>query len=245
MFIKILLWTIAAVALLILLLLSISAMLVDSRKEYAKNSPYYRALLNISTAVGMKLLRIHVTINGKEKLPQNTRFLLVSNHRSNFDPIVTWYALREQKIAFVSKPENFRIPIFGRIIRKCCFLPIDREDARKAMGTINSAAELLESNEVSVGIYPEGTRSRADALLPFHNGVFKIAKKANAPIVVMSVSGTDQIRQNWYRRRSQVTLNILGVIPAHEVAQMKTAEIGEITKERITDDLLKITSTKG
>ena len=113
------------------------------------------------------------------------------------------------------------------------------------MGTINSAAELLESNEVSVGIYPEGTRSRADALLPFHNGVFKIAKKANAPIVVMSVSGTDQIRQNWYRRRSQVTLNILGVIPAHEVAQMKTAEIGEITKERITDDLLKITSTKG
>lgn len=184
MFIKILLWTIAAVALLILLLLSISAMLVDPRKEYAKNSPYYRALLNISTAVGMKLLRIHVTINGKEKLPQNTRFLLVSNHRSNFDPIVTWYALREQKIAFVSKPENFRIPIFGRIIRKCCFLPIDREDARKAMGTINSAAELLESNEVSVGIYPEGTRSRADALLPFHNGVFKIAKKANAPIVV-------------------------------------------------------------
>ena len=245
MFIKILLWTIAAVALLILLLLSISAMLVDPRKYNANISPYYRALLNISTAVGMKLLRIHVTINGKEKLPQNTRFLLVSNHRSNFDPIVTWYALREQKIAFVSKPENFRIPIFGRIIRKCCFLPIDREDARKAMGTINSAAELLESNEVSVGIYPEGTRSRADALLPIHNGVFKIAKKANAPIVVMSVSGTDQIRQNWYRRRSQVTLNILGVIPAHEVAQMKTAEIGEITKERITDDLLKITSTKG
>lgn len=44
MFIKILLWTIAAVALLILLLLSISAMLVDPRKEYAKNSPYYRAV---------------------------------------------------------------------------------------------------------------------------------------------------------------------------------------------------------
>lgn len=245
MFIKILLWTIAAVALLILLLLSISSMLVDPRKEYAKNSPYYRTLLDISTMFGMKLLHIHVTVNGKEKLPQNTRFLLVSNHRSNFDPIVTWYALREQKIAFVSKPENFTIPIFGRIIRKCCFLPIDRENARKAMDTIHSAANLLASGEISVGIYPEGTRSRADALLPFHNGVFKIAKKAKTPIVVMSISGTDQIRQNWYRCRSQVTLNILGVIPAHEVAQMKTAEIGEITKELITDDLLKRASSKG
>ena len=241
MFIKILLWTIAAVALLILLLLSISAMLVDPRKEYAKNSPYYRALLNISTAVGMKLLRIHVTINGKEKLPQNTRFLLVSNHRSNFDPIVTWYALREQKIAFVSKPENFRIPIFGRIIRKCCFLPIDREDPRKAIDAVNRAAELLKSGTLSIGIYPEGTRSRTDALLPFHNGVFKIAQKANAPIVVMSITGTDQIRKNWYRCRSEVTLNILGMIPAHEVIQMKTAEIGEILKQLITDDLIKNT----
>ena len=243
--IKILFWAIVAAAALILLVLTVSALLVNPRKEYNKNSPYYRTLLDMSTMVGMKLLRIHVTVNGKEKLPQNTRFLLVSNHRSNFDPIVTWYALREQKIAFVSKPENFKIPIFGRIIRKCCFLPIDRKDARKAMGTIHSAANLLASGEVSVGIYPEGTRGNSDALLPFHNGVFKIAKKANAPIVMMSVTGTERIRKNWYRRRSQVTLNVLGVIPAHEVAQMRTADIGGIVKERITDDLIKNTSILG
>lgn len=239
MLIRILLWFIAAAALLILLLLSISALLVDPRKEYTKNSPYYRALLDSSTAIAMALLRVHVTVTGKEKLPRDSKFLLVSNHRSKFDPMVTWFALREQKTAFVSKPENFRIPIFGRIIRKCCFLPIDRDDARKAMGTVNSAAELLASGEVSVGIYPEGTRSQTDALLPFHNGVFKIAKKANAPIVVMSVSGTDDIRKNWYRRRSEVTLHILGVIPAQEVARMKTSELGEIIKERITDDLMR------
>lgn len=245
MIIKILFWAIVAAVALILLVLALSALLVDPRKEYIKNSPYYRTLLDISTMVGIKLLRIHVTINGREKLPQNTRFLLVSNHRSNFDPIVTWYALREQKIAFVSKPENFQIPVFGRIIRKCCFLPIDREDARKAMDTIHSAANLLASGEVSVGIYPEGTRGKADTLLPFHNGVFKIAKKANAPIVVMSVTGTDQIWKNWYRRPSQVTLHVLAVIPACEVAQMKTAEIGEIVKERITDDLIKTPSILG
>lgn len=239
MVIKILLWAIIVVLALLFSVLIVSALLVDPRRQYEKNSPYYRALLDIATMVGMKLLRIHVTVHGMEKLPQNTRFLLVSNHRSKFDPIVTWYALREQKLAFVSKPENFKIPIFGRVIRKCCFLPIDREDARKALSTVNRAAGLLTAGEVSVGIYPEGTRNQADALLPFHNGVFKIAKKANAPIVVMSVAGTDQIRKNWYRRRSEVKLHILAVIPAHEAEKIKTAELGEITKELITDDLIK------
>lgn len=238
MIFKIIIWAIAAM-LLIVPILIVSALFVNPKKEYTKNSKYYRFLLDTSTAIVMKVLRIKVTVTGEEKLPENTRFLLVSNHRSNFDPIVTWYAFKKHKLAFVSKPENFKIPMYGRIIRKCCFLPIDRLDARKAMGTINSAANLLKSDEVSVAIYPEGTRNTAEEMLPFHNGVFKIAKKAKAPIVVMSVSGTDQIRKNWYKCGSEVKLNVLGLIPADELVEMKTAQIGEITRELITDDLLK------
>lgn len=238
MIFKIIIWAVAAVLLLVPVL-AISALFVNPKKEYTKNSKYYCFLLDTSTAIVMKMLRIKVKVTGEEKLPENTRFLIVSNHRSNFDPIVTWYAFKAHKLAFVSKPENFKVPMYGRIIRKCCFLPIDRSDARKAMGTVNSAAELLKSGEVSVGIYPEGTRNTAEELLPFHNGVFKIAKKAKAPIVVMSVTGTDQIRKNWYKRGSEVKLNILGVIPAEELTEMKTAQIGEITRELITDDLLK------
>lgn len=238
MIIKIIIWVVAAVLLLVPVL-AVSALFVNPKKEYTKNSKYYRFLLDASTVIVMKMLRIKVKVTGEEKLPENTRFLIVSNHRSNFDPIVTWYAFKAHKLAFVSKPENFKVPMYGRIIRKCCFLPIDRSDARKAMGTVNSAAELLKSGEVSVGIYPEGTRNTAEELLPFHNGVFKIAKKAKAPIVVMSVTGTDQIRKNWYKRGSEVKLKILGAIPAEELVEMKTTQIGEITRELITDDLLR------
>lgn len=238
MIFKVIIWAIAAL-LLIVPILVVSALFVNPKKEYTENSPYYRFLLDTTTAILIKILGIKVKVTGEEKLPENTRFLLVSNHRSNFDPIITWYAFKKHKLAFVSKPENFRIPMYGRIIRKCCFLPIDRSDAWKAMGTVNSAAALLKADAVSVGIYPEGTRNTAQELLPFHNGVFKIAKRANAPIVIMSVSGTDRIRKNWYKRGSEVRLNILGVIPAEELAEMKTAQIGEITRELITDDLLK------
>lgn len=97
-----------------------------------------------------------------EKLPKNERFLLVCNHRSKFDPILTWYVLRDYNLAFISKPENFR---------RCCFMAIDRENPRNALKTIHQAAELIKQNEVSVAVYPEGTRSKTCELLPFHNGI--------------------------------------------------------------------------
>lgn len=126
-----LLWLLMVLLLLcvlVILFLSVCALLVDQQKTYSTDSPFYRFLLDRATAFTVKLLGIHVQANGLEHLPPEGRYLLVGNHRSNFDPILTWYVLREQKLAFISKPENFRIPIFGRIIRKCCFLPIDREN---------------------------------------------------------------------------------------------------------------------
>ncbi|MBR6303400.1 MAG: 1-acyl-sn-glycerol-3-phosphate acyltransferase, partial [Lachnospiraceae bacterium] len=89
-------------------------------------------------------MRIKVHVSGLEKLPKGTRFLLVQNHRSKFDPILTWYVLRKYDLAFLSKEENMHIPIFGRIIRKCCFMSIDRKHPRRAMETVNTAVELLK-----------------------------------------------------------------------------------------------------
>ena len=204
-----------------------------------KNSPFYRFLLDSATAAAMKLLRIKVHVNGLEKVPADTKLLFVSNHRSNFDPIITWYAFRKWKLAFISKPDNFKIPFFGRIIRKCCFLPIDRENPRKAIPTINRAASLLRQQEVSIGIYPEGTRSKRGKLLPFHNGVFKIARKANAPVVVLSVTGTETIFRQTPFRRSDVFLDVLEVIPAESIAAAKTEMIGTAVRHLMEKNIKK------
>lgn len=238
---RIVLWILAAVAgvvVLWFLLLGIAAIFINPEKEYEKNSRFCRFLLNGSTAVAMKLLRIHVHVSGLEKLPEG-RFLLVGNHRSNFDPIVTWYVLKKQDLAFISKPENFGIPLFGRIIRKCGFLPIDREDPRKAVSTICKASKLLKKDQVSMGVYPEGTRSKDGRLLPFHNGVFKIAQKAEVPIVVLAVQGTESIHRNWYRRKSHVWLDIVKVIPVEEVRESRTQVIGQSVYEVLNNQFGK------
>lgn len=212
--------------LLYVLFLGACALLVNPEKEYDENSGFYRFLLDSATTAAIKLLRIRVHISGMEKIPKDTKVLFVSNHRSNFDPIVTWYALKEWKIAFVSKPENFKVPFFGRIIRKCCFLPIDRENPRKAIITINKAAKLLKRQEVSIGIYPEGTRSKNCELLPFHNGVFKIAQKAETPIVVLSITGTEKISARTPFQPTDVYLDVLEVFPSENIKEIKTEMIG-------------------
>lgn len=155
----------------------------NPKKEYTKDSKLYRFILNAATVIGLKVMRVKVHITGMEKLPKGQKILFVGNHRSNFDPLITWYVFRDWNISFISKAGNFKIPFFGRIIRRCCFMVIDRESPRKAINTINHAGELLKSGEVSVGVYPEGTRSKTGELLPFHGGVLKIAQKANTAVI--------------------------------------------------------------
>ena len=102
------------------------------------------------------------------------------------------------------------------------------------MTAINSAAEMLKEDAVSVGVYPEGTRSKTGELLPFHNGVFKIAQKANVPMVVSVIQGTEQIHRNFPFHHTDVYVDFIEVIPSEELAGKRTNVIGE----RVRADIL-------
>lgn len=231
---------ILGVATLYILFLVVCSLFVNPNKEYETHSAFYRHLLNTVTAIGLKIMRVRVHATGIEKIPVGTRrILFVGNHQSNFDPIVTWHILKPWQIAFISKADNFKIPIFGRFIRKCCFMAIDRENPRNALKTVNKAAGLLTKGEVSVGVYPEGTRSKSGELLPFHNGVFKIAQKANAPIVVLSVIGTRDIHKNYPLHHTDVYLDVLEVIPPDAVAHTKRDALGNRIRNLLEQRLRK------
>ena len=215
-----------ALLLLYLLFLGICVLFIDKKKEYDRQSRFYRALADSLNAVILFFCRVRIHTVGKEKLPKDTLYLLVGNHISGYDPLITMRALREEKLIFVSKPENWNIPIAGRLAVRCCFRTIDRENARNALRTIQDCARLLNEKAGSIVIYPEGTRSKTGELLPFHNGVFKIAQEAKVPIIVMSISGSPAVKKNAPWRRTDVTLRILSVLPAEKICSMRTAAIG-------------------
>lgn len=237
--VKILLWVIGGAAGLIILwwvFCIICALFIDTRKTYTHESKFFRFLLNVSTDMAMIGARLKIHVSGKEKIPEG-RFLLVSNHISNFDPIVQWHVLKNSHLSYLSKAENFKIFTFGPISKKCCFLPINREDPREAMKALITAAELIKSDEVSFGVFPEGTRSKDGVLLPFHDGVLKVAKLANVPIVVVVMRGTNLIHKNYPFRSTDIYMDIVDVIPADIVKAESTHTISD----KVRKEILKIT----
>ena len=216
---------------LFLAFLLVSSFFLPAERKAGEELAGVRFLVRVTMEWMTQMLLIRVRVSGTEKLPEEP-FVLVCNHLSRYDPIVTFYKLHERKMAFISKQENLQIPIAGPYIRQAGFLPIDRENALRAMRTVRSAAEMIRTEGYCMGIYPEGTRSKTGQLLEFKAGAFVMAKKAGAPIVVTAIRGSFGIvrRPLWDR---VIHLDILEVIPAETVVQKKPEELCEMTRECI------------
>ena len=214
-----------------------ASMFIDKKKEYDHESKFYRYLLQSTTGIGMRIMRVKYDLQGFDKIPDGRQMLFVCNHRSNFDPLISWRVLRKYHPTFISKASNFDIPFYGRLIKRCCFMAIDRENPRNAMMTIDRSSKLLKANEVSIFVYPEGTRSKRCKLLPFHNGVFKIAQKANVPVVVLTIQGTEKISKNYPWHSTRVRVKVVDVLPADHVKASKTSDISDEARALIAKDL--------
>ena len=116
---------------------------------------------------------------------------------------------------------------------------INRENDREALKTILKCIEILKEDKASVAVFPEGGILTEDGKLHhFKPGVFKIAQKANVPIVVCTLKNTKDVVRNLLRfKKSRVELNVLEVIPAETVKARKTVEIAEYCHDLMAADL--------
>ena len=100
-----------------------------------------------------------------------------------FDPIVTLAFLGKYEIGFITKPENFNLPVINKLMHKICCIAIDRENARNAVKSINAAAENVINDVCSMAIYPEGTRAGTEKCFPFMPVLSKLRQKAAPPLL--------------------------------------------------------------
>ena len=116
--------------------------------------------------------------------------------------------------------------------------PVNRENDREALKTILKCIQLLKTDEVSIGVFPEGGIFEKDKLHSFRSGVFKIAQKAEVPIVVCTMKGTSDLFHNMKRLKpTTVDLHLLEVIPTEELKGHTTVEIAERIHAMMLADL--------
>ena len=224
------------VILLYLLFLFIASLFLSQKKKVTDPKPFCAFMIRITMDWLMRLFRIRIKLTGTELLPKEP-CIIVSNHRSDFDPMTVLAVLKGRRLAYISKEANFRIPIVGNFIHHAGFLAIDRGNGMRAMRTLKQAAEMMKTVGVDIGIYPEGTRSKTGELLRFRPGAFVLAKRADAPIVVMTTKGTELISKNVPFRSTKVELKILGVIDRETLSGMEQDEISALVRGMIEDNL--------
>ena len=221
------------------LFLLIVSVLVDKKKEVTKPSRFYGYFVKETMSLLLFFSRSKVHMTGVEQIPTDTKYLLVANHLSNFDPITCLTQFGKNDLIFVSKPENFNLPIAGSWIYRAGFMAIDRESPKNALVTINKAADYLKNQVVSVGIFPEGTRNKSgEGLLEFKNGAFKIATKAKVPIVVATLKNTRQVQKNFPWKRTHIYMDV-EVISKEEVMESNTAQLSDRVYKIMMDNLEK------
>lgn len=140
--------------------------------------------------LGLFLCGITVRAEGMENLQRHRAAVYAVNHTSNVEPPLLFDLLHDlfPRLRIVYKAELRKLPILVRAFDLGGFVPLERGRPEQSLPAIERAAEALRDGN-SFLIFPEGTRSRTGALLPFKKGGFIMALKAQAPIVPVAIMG--------------------------------------------------------
>ena len=214
----------AAWIVIYLLVLYISSLFMPTKEPIKKPKAVCRFFIVETMDYVMRLMRAKITVRGREKLPSEP-CVIISNHRSCFDPMSKLAVFKERKMAFISKESNMKIPLVGTYIYHAGFFGIDRENGMRALRTLKSAAEIMKTAGIDMGIYPEGTRSKTGELLEFKPGAFLLAKRADAPVVIMATRGTEKIVKRFPFRSTKVELEVLEVIEREKVKELSMDDL--------------------
>ena len=154
-------------------------------------TPLYRWSMSI-VRTGLRLAGIRVEAVWKQPLKPGQCYIFMANHVSNLDPPVLFPMLPERVSVFL-KRSLMKIPLLGYGMRLANFVPVDRDGrVESAVESVQAAARVLASG-VHILSFVEGTRSRDGRLQPFKKGPFYLAMETGAPVVPVSIYGTESM----------------------------------------------------
>lgn len=173
------------------------------RRQYFKLRHYRAWAKRLLFFAGVKVRTV-----GLENINRNQSYIFVANHSSYFD-IPSVFVAIPNNVRIMYKKELEKIPIFGLFLKKSDFIPIEREEISSARASLNKALELIQK-DISVLIFPEGTRSIDGKLQQFKRGAMVLAIRSGKPIVPVAIVGAHSIlpRGKFFFRTGAITVVI-------------------------------------
>lgn len=173
-----------AVYMTFLELKAIKYVLLKKSKGSYVASTYVKKVAYLWSKFTIKTIGINIDLIGKDNIPHEP-CIFIGNHSSILDiPLILYTS--NKKVSFIAKKEILKVPIIGAWLKRSGGIALDRENPREAIKSINQCIENTKDG-YSIGLFPEGTRSKDGTVGEFKKGSLKFATKSKCPIVPVSI----------------------------------------------------------
>jgi 1-acyl-sn-glycerol-3-phosphate acyltransferase len=160
------------------------------------------------------------------------RTVVVSNHESNADPFLISFLPWEMK--WLGKASLFKLPVVGWSMWLAGDIPVRRGERDSALEALAACTRWLEKG-MPVMIFPEGTRSKTEELLPFKDGAFRVAIEMGADVLPIAVSGTRRAlpKHSWRFAPSRALVTVGTPISTQGMTLEDVERLKQLAREQI------------
>lgn len=207
------------------------------KKQGYKSNYMFRVFRSITVFANRFIFRVKVKVDGIENIPKDGRLTIYANHKSYVDPFIMFQVFN-RPITFTPKKGVYKIPILRKILEYLHAFPIDREDTRNTVRALVEAIKIVK-DEMAMLIFPEGGIKDRDEekMVEMRAGAYKLAMKAEANLLPISIYGATQIKKRAPFRSTKVDVKIHPLIYFDEVKDLTTHEVAGKMFEIINQEL--------
>lgn len=177
--------------------------------------------------------KIKLNVSGLENIPKDEPVYYVSNHQGTLDPVLL-IAANPNPMTFISKSENLNLPVISKWGKLIEFVTFDRDSFEENVAMLRQSTRLLKQGK-SVLVFPEGTRSKQQDLLPFKAGALHPAYLSKVKIICVT--------QN-YGFQCDGFKNIQNTIDIHFHPALNHQDYSQRSHEEVISECVKLIQSK-
>ncbi|MGL4736722.1 MAG: lysophospholipid acyltransferase family protein [Cellulosilyticaceae bacterium] len=212
---------------------------LPAHEKKQKRTAVYKCMRELSNNM-LKAADTQIIIKGKENLPKEGPVVYMGTHKSLFDSPLMAHLI-DEPIIFIGKEETKKMPVISKWFDAMGCIYLDRDDMKKQLQSILQGIEELKEGQ-SIVIFPEGTRSKGREVGSFKAGSFKLATKANVPIVPIAFQDTFKILEETGRvEKATIYVNIGEPIDVPNLPKEKVKTLPQDVEQIIKDLIQEIT----
>lgn len=207
--------------------------------KYTKVNNKYKvyATRSIATFMNHFVMRLRISVQGAENVPKSGKLTIYANHKSYADPFIIMDVIKFP-LTVTPKMAVYKIPLIGLWIKYLGAFPIDRSSDRNTARAMVDAIKVVKEG-MGMLIFPEGgiKDRNAEKMVAMRAGAYRVAMKAGADMLPISMQNTTNIKYRAPFRSTHVKVVIHPVIKYEDVKNLPTSEIADRIFHIINDHL--------